>query len=162
MTKFAGCQTETCSRNAHFSERHTVPVWNMFQDGTQDTHIAGIRTMEIITMRANTARHWRHLSPNLQFSLWIYHCHCRLKDRLRLWQQRSSPISAICQKRQSERNFPIFAFSSRFVLPFPIFSWFSPIFGNFFCCQGWHSAALCHPSDYATGRRPKWISQVRI
>ena len=43
----------------------------------------------------------------------------------------SSVASPICQEGQSERTFPIFAFSSRFFLFFPDFSWFSPIFGNF-------------------------------
>ena len=28
------CQSETCFRMAHFSERHAMPIWNMFQDGT--------------------------------------------------------------------------------------------------------------------------------
>ena len=34
MTKFVRCHSETCFRNAHFSKRHTMPIWNMFQDGT--------------------------------------------------------------------------------------------------------------------------------
>ena len=39
-TKFAKGQSETCFRNAHFSERHTIqnwnmPAWNMFQNSTQ-------------------------------------------------------------------------------------------------------------------------------
>ena len=28
MTKFAPCQSETCFRNPHFSEWHTMPLWN--------------------------------------------------------------------------------------------------------------------------------------
>ena len=68
----------------------------------------------------------------------------------------SSVASPICQEGQSERNFPIFAFSSRFFLFFPNFSWFFPDFSwfsprffpdfhdfwQFFPCQGWHSAPL--------------------
>ena len=34
MTKFAQCQSETYFRMAHFSEWHTMPIWNMFQNGT--------------------------------------------------------------------------------------------------------------------------------
>ena len=58
----------------------------------------------------------------------------------------SSVTSPISQEGQSERNFPIFAFSSRFFLIFfPDFSWFFPSFWHFFfCCQGWHSAPR-HP-----------------
>ena len=51
-----------------------------------------------------------------------------------------------------KKNFPIFAFSSRFFLFFPIFPEFFPIFPDFFMifpdfwqfcrCQGWHSAPL--------------------
>ena len=43
----------------------------------------------------------------------------------------SSVASLICQEGQSERNFPIFAFSSRFFLFFPIFPDFFPIFPDF-------------------------------
>ena len=32
------CPTETCFKMAHFSERRTVPICNMFQNGTQYTH----------------------------------------------------------------------------------------------------------------------------
>ena len=38
MTKFAWCESETCFRNAHFSERHTMPIRNMFQDGTRNDY----------------------------------------------------------------------------------------------------------------------------
>ena len=55
----------------------------------------------------------------------------------------SSVASPICQEGQSERNFQIFAFSSRFS---PDFSWFFPDFWPFFRCQGWHSAPPCHPT----------------
>ena len=64
----------------------------------------------------------------------------------------SSEANPVCQEGQSERTFPIFAFSSRFLV-FPDFSWFFPSFSHFwqiFCCQGWQ---LCHPltpSGYAT------------
>ena len=69
----------------------------------------------------------------------------------------SSVASPICQEGQSERNFLIFAFSSRFFL---IFFWFFLIFSRFFlifsrvlaifCCQWWHSAPPpCHPGGYA-------------
>ena len=34
MTKFAQCRSETCFRMAHFSKRHTIPIWNKFQNGT--------------------------------------------------------------------------------------------------------------------------------
>ena len=40
----------------------------------------------------------------------------------------SNVASPICQEGQSERNFPIFAFSSRFLLFLPDFSWFFPDF----------------------------------
>ena len=43
MTKFARCQSVTCFRNTHFSERHTRLIWNMFQDmfhnGKQHVHV---------------------------------------------------------------------------------------------------------------------------
>ena len=44
MTKFLQCQSETCFKNEHFSEQHTMPIGNMFQDGTcfrtaQNIHI---------------------------------------------------------------------------------------------------------------------------
>ena len=48
------------------------------------------------------------------------------------WCWFSSVASPICQEGQSERNFPIFAFSSRFFLFFPIFPDFSWIFPDFF------------------------------
>ena len=58
----------------------------------------------------------------------------------------SSVASPVCQEGQSERTFPIFAFSSRFVLFFHDFSWFPPLFPDFFFrCQGWHSAPLTSP-----------------
>ena len=66
----------------------------------------------------------------------------------------SSISSPICQEGQSERNFPIFAFSSRFVLFFPFFpsfshfSLFSPSFSQFwaiFCCQGGTLPSLTPP-----------------
>ena len=63
----------------------------------------------------------------------------------------SSVASPICQEAQSEKSFPIVAFSSRFVLFFPDFSWFFSRFLANFHCQGWHSAPPCHPSGYATG-----------
>ena len=34
MTEFAQCQSGACFRMADFSERHTLLIWNMFQDGT--------------------------------------------------------------------------------------------------------------------------------
>ena len=67
-----------------------------------------------------------------------------------------SVASPICQEGQRERNFPIFAFSSRFFLFFPDFSWFSPDFSWFFPIFGKFSlsgVALCppcHPNGYAT------------
>ena len=52
----------------------------------------------------------------------------------------SSVASLICQEGQSERNFPIFAFSSRFFwfFPdfFPGFSWFFPDFWQIFAVRG--------------------------
>ena len=48
----------------------------------------------------------------------------------------SSVASPICQEGQSERTFPIFAFSSRFFLCFPDFSLFFPIFCKFFAVRG--------------------------
>ena len=52
----------------------------------------------------------------------------------------SSIASPICQEGQSERTFPIFAFSSRFFLFFPDFFPLFPDFWQIFHCQGWHSA----------------------
>ena len=60
----------------------------------------------------------------------------------------SSVASPICQEGQSEKNFLIFAFCSRFFLFFfPIFPEFFlifflifPDFWQFFWCQGWHSS----------------------
>ena len=48
----------------------------------------------------------------------------------------SCVASPICQEGQSERIFPIFAFSSRLFLFFPDFSLFSPIFGKYFAVRG--------------------------
>ena len=68
----------------------------------------------------------------------------------------SSIASPIWQEGQSERTFPIFAFSSWFFLFFSDFAWFFPlshplIFGIFFfCCQVWHSAPLA----------PQWLLGV--
>ena len=56
-----------------------------------------------------------------------------LLDNLVSGQFGSSVASPICQEGQSERTFPIFAFSSRFFLFFPDFS---PIFGKFFAVRG--------------------------
>ena len=68
----------------------------------------------------------------------------------------SSVASLICLEGQSERNFPIFAFSSRFFLFFPdfspIFPDFSPIFGKF-SLSGVALCPPCHPSGYATAPR---------
>ena len=55
------------------------------------------------------------------------------------WPQASSVASSICQEGQSERTFPIFAFSSWFFLFFP------PRFLAFFRCQGWHPAPVATP-----------------
>ena len=62
----------------------------------------------------------------------------------------SRVASSICQEGQSERTFPILAFSSRFFLLFLIFLDFSSLFPDFFSllpdfwqffrCQGGHSA----------------------
>ena len=72
-----------------------------------------------------------------------------------------SVASPICQEEQSERNFPVLAFSSRFVLFFPGF--FFPDFPRFFLILFSFSRFLanfslsevalcppCHPSGYAT------------
>ena len=61
----------------------------------------------------------------------------------------SSVASPVCQEGQSERTFPIFAFSSRFFLVSPIFPDF-PLFLANFSLSG---VALCPPwppSGYAT------------
>ena len=74
-------------------------------------------------------------------------------------EQNSNVYSPICQEGQSERTFPIFAFSSRLFLFFPNFPDFSPPFHDFwqfFCCQGWHSAP--HAPPMAT----LLIEEVRI
>ena len=69
----------------------------------------------------------------------------------------SSVVSSICQEGQSARTFPIFAFSSRFIL---IFSLFFPIFGKFFAVKG----ALClldpPPSGNPTGSHVFRISAL--
>ena len=64
----------------------------------------------------------------------------------------SSVASPICQEGQSERNFPIFAFSSRFFLFFPDFSWFFRDFSRFLANFSLSGVALCHPNGYATGQ----------
>ena len=69
----------------------------------------------------------------------------------------SSVASPICHEGQSERNFPIFAFSSRFFLFSPDFSWFFPDFSQIFGKFSLSGVALCpprHPSGYATGGDP--------
>ena len=70
---------------------------------------------------------------------------------------RSSVANSICQEGQSDKTFPIFAFSSSFLLFFPNFSWFPPLFPDFwqlFCCQGWHSAPLAPPVATPLAVRP--------
>ena len=67
--------------------------------------------------------------------------------------KRSSVASPICQEGQSERNFPIFAFSSWFFLFFPDFSWFFPSFWQIFHCQRWHSAPLATPMATPLNKR---------
>ena len=54
----------------------------------------------------------------------------------------SSVASPIWQEGQSERTFPIFAFSSWIFLFFPNFF---PDFWQIFHCQWWHSAPLATP-----------------
>ena len=64
----------------------------------------------------------------------------------------SCVASPVCQEGQSERTFPIFAFSSRFFLFFPIFHGFSlffPIFGKFFAVRG-GTLPPWPPSGYTT------------
>ena len=62
--------------------------------------------------------------------------HCYMQTRM----QTSSVASPICQEGQSERTFPIFAFSSRFFLFFPSFPLLFPDFWHFFWLSG---VALC-------------------
>ena len=65
----------------------------------------------------------------------------------------SSVARPVCQEGQSERTFPIFAFSSRFFLFFPDFSWFFPSFSRFLANFSLSGVALCPPwplSGYAT------------
>ena len=63
----------------------------------------------------------------------------------------SSVASPICQEGQSERTFPIFAFSSQFFLFFPNFPDFFLNFGNFFAVRDGTLPPPCHPIGYATG-----------
>ena len=73
----------------------------------------------------------------------------------------SSVASPICQEGQSERTFPILAFSSRFSLFFSIFTRFSslfpsfsllfPIFDNFFAVKG-GTLPPCPYTGYATAQ----------
>ena len=75
----------------------------------------------------------------------------------------SSVASPVCQEGQSERSFPIFAFSSRFFLVSPIFAFssrfflvspicpdFSPLFGKFFAVRDGTLPPPLTPSGYAT------------
>ena len=60
----------------------------------------------------------------------------------------SSVASPVSQKGQSERTFPILAFSSRFFLFFPDFF---PIFGKFFAVRGGTSSTpLTARRNYGT------------
>ena len=78
----------------------------------------------------------------------------------RVFELLDTPLSPICQEGQSERTFPIFAFSSRFkFLIFPIFPDFPllfPFFGKFF----WLSLALrCPPPLEAPPvATPLWLT----
>ena len=55
----------------------------------------------------------------------------------------SSVESPVCQEGQSERTFPIFAFSSRFFLSFPIFPDFFPSFSRYLANFSLSGVALC-------------------
>ena len=57
-------------------------------------------------------------------------------------RESSSVASPICQERQSERTFPIFAFSSRFPRSF------SRFWQIFRYARGGHSAPPWHPQSY--------------
>ena len=59
----------------------------------------------------------------------------------------SSAASPTCQEGQSEKTFPIFVFSSRFLLFSPDFFliFFFPIFGNFFAVTGGTLSPLAPP-----------------
>ena len=68
--------------------------------------------------------------------MWFRWKKCPFSEKCCHWQVVSSVANPICQEGQSERTFPIFAFSSRFFLFFPGFSWFFPDFWQIFRCQG--------------------------
>ena len=96
-----------------------------------------------------TSIRYCHLSEPMNFLLGSVQC------------TTCSVANHICQEGQSERTFPIFAFSSRFFLSFPIFPvdcfrLLFPDFWQIFRCQGWYSAPWT-PSGYARWLR-HWSS----
>ena len=78
----------------------------------------------------------------------------------------SDVASSFCQEGQSERTFPIFAFSSRFFFFFTlIFLWFPPlflpIFGKFFAVRG-HSAPCSPLFTLLTATTCSWSGSPRF
>ena len=104
---------------------------------------AAVATASCSTIEGTTRVLW-HYCMHSCFSAY-YHSSVRVPSRvLRL----SSVASPFCQEGQSEKTFPIFASSSRFLLfslIFPLIFSFFPDFWHFFRCQGWHSARPLAP-----------------
>ena len=96
---------------------------------------------------------WTNILKNIQPTSALFGCDgSHFKIRYEIYSSIASPI---CQEGQSERTFPIFAFSCRFFLFFPIIPDFPPLFPDFwhfFHCQGWHSAPLT----------PQWLHHLRV
>ena len=57
MTQFARCPSNTCFRNTNFSEKHTIPIWNMFQ-----AHHANMKHVSGCYMFQNDTQHGDALS----------------------------------------------------------------------------------------------------
>ena len=58
--------SETCFRNAYFSKRHTMPIWNMFQDGTCFRTARNTYVLQLLCLRRHTLSRMTHMSNLIQ------------------------------------------------------------------------------------------------
>ena len=95
MTTFAQRQSEACFRMAHFSERHKMPIWNMFQDGTRFRTAHNIPTPHISLA---------HPTPSLTQT----HTNIEIRKRLRCFWNREKffefKVKEVIQHHKTEET----------------------------------------------------------